>query len=559
MVTNENKALAKKLVSSIQKNMTYKAASAAFELCKHIAYNDNDPQYAMKVARHIKNAIARSPRLNEPRMGQKLLALNDAVIKFMAPYDFDSYLIYLEKDREPKERFYLPKRRHFIKHGLISALQDMEDDKLDILSISMPPGTQKTTLEKFFASWVIGRHPEDFSLFFSHSSDMTKLFYEGILDIVTNDIEYKWAEIFPNAKFDKCSAETKTINFGKYKPFASIQCSSVGASNAGKVRCNRYLYCDDLISKIEEAMNNDRLDKLWQVYSVDLKQRKLDGCKELHIATRWSTKDVIGRIKDLYEGNERCRFIAIPDIDPATGKSNFDYDYMGFSEEFFADQALSMDDISYRCLYKNEPIEREGLLYHKDEMRWSQRSNYFDEDGKLLKEPDAILGICDTKNKGTDFLFLPCCLQYGNDYVCVDCICDDNSDYEVQYSRCTNIIGEYNMERLEIESNNGGSRVAHEVNNRVTKLGYRCNITEKMTETNKETRILVAAPWIKKHVIFLEGYKPKSDYDIMLKWLFSYNTVGKNSHDDVPDGWANFYTFVTEGILAKCEPMTRIC
>lgn len=553
MVTNENKALAKKLVSSIQKNMTFKAANAAFELCKHIVYEDNDPQYAMKVARHIRDAIARSPRLNEPKMGQKLLALNDAVIKFMAPYDFDSYMIYLERKREDKDKFYLPKKKQLTRLGLIQALQDLEDDKLDILSISMPPGTGKTTLEKFYASWIIGRHPDDYSLFYSHSGDITRMFYDGVLDITTNDDEYCWSEIFPDVKFHSANAKLEQLNFNKYKPFPNLQCTSVGSSNAGKVRCNRYLYCDDLIPGIEVALNKVQLDKLWGVYSVDGKQRKKPGCKEIHIATRWSVHDVIGRLINIYDGSDRVRFIAVPDIDEKTGKSNFDYDYDGFTVEFFNDQALTMDDISYNCLYKSNPIEREGLLYHEEDLR-----RYLD---LPMREPDAILGICDTKNKGTDFLFLPCCYQYGNDYYCVDCICDDNTDYGVQYQRCTNLILEYNMQQVEFESNNGGDRVSYEINKRVNEAGGRCNITDKPTETNKETKIIVNADWVKKHVLFKDKslYSPKSDYGIMMKWLLGYTTAGKNDHDDVPDGWACFALFVTGGILAQCEPMTRIC
>ncbi|MGL6217483.1 MAG: hypothetical protein ACRC36_05565, partial [Lacrimispora sphenoides] len=222
-------------------------------------------------------------------------------LHFEAPYLFESYLIYLEKNREAKDRFYLPKRNQLNKHGLIQAMQDLEDDRLDILSISMPPGTQKTTLEKFFATWVIGKHPDDFSLFYSHSGDITRMFYDGIYDITTNLDEYTWSEIFPDVKLESTNAKTETINFNKYKPFPNIQCTSIGSKNAGKVRCNRYLYCDDLIGGIEEALNKIRLDKLWSLYSVDGKQRKMDGCKEIHIATRWSVHDVIGRIKNLYQ------------------------------------------------------------------------------------------------------------------------------------------------------------------------------------------------------------------------------------------------------------------
>ena len=458
-----------------------------------------------------------------------------------APYLFDSYLLYLEKNREESERFYEPKREILLKHGLIQAMQDLEDDKLDIVSISMPPGTQKTTLEKFFCSWIIGKYPKDYSLFYSHSGEITDMFYRGVLDITTDEIEYTWSEIFPNVKLQSTNAKSQTINFGKYKPFASIQCTSVGAKNAGKVRCNRYLYCDDLIGGIEEALNKVYLDKLWRIYTTDAKQRKLnEQVKEIHIATRWSVHDVIGRLQRAYENSKRTRFIAIPDIDEETGESNFNYRYNGLGVKHFRDIALTMDDISYRCLYKNQPVEREGLLYHDEDLR-----RYI---SMPLREPDAILGICDVKNKGTDFMFLPCFYQYDDDYYLVDCICDDNADYGVQYERLSNIIIENNMQQCEFESNNGGDRVSFEVNKRVIEKGGRCNITDKPTETNKETRIIVNADWIKKHVLFRdkELYNAKDDYGIMMNWLLTYSLVGKNVHDDVPDGLANFALYVTK-------------
>ena len=474
-------------------------------------------------------------------------------LHFEAPYLFESYLIYLEKNREAKDRFYLPKRKQLNKHGLIQAMQDLEDDRLDILSISMPPGTQKTTLEKFFASWVIGKHPDDFSLFYSHSGDITRMFYDGIYDITTNSDEYTRSEIFPDVRLESTNAKTETINFNKYKPFPNIQCTSIGSKNAGKVRCNRYLYCDDLIGGIEEALNKVRLDKLWSLYSVDGKQRKMDGCKEIHIATRWSVDDVIGRIKNLYHNSDRVRFIEVPDIDPVTEESNFDYEYNGFSVAFFNDQALSMDDISYKCLYKSQPIEREGLLYHEDELR-----RYFT---LPPGEPDALLGICDTKDKGTDFMFLPCVAQYGNDYYCLDCICDDNSDYGVQYERCSQIIVDNNLQQCQFESNNGGSRVGYEVNKLVEQKNGRCNITTKFTDSNKETKIIVNADWVKKHVLFKDSslYKAKSDYGIMMSFLLSYSVKGKNVHDDVPDGWAQFALFTQNMGGAKVTAFRRPC
>ena len=490
---------------------------------------------------------------NQNKISYEILEKYYEILKLEAPYLFHSYLLYLEKNREESDRFYSPKMEQLNKHGLIQAMQDLEDDKLDILSISMPPGTQKTTLEKFFCSWIIGRHPKDYSLFFSHSSDITRMFYDGVLDITTNETEYTWSEIFPDVKLQATNAKAETINFDKYKPFPNIQCTSVGSKNAGKVRCNRYLYCDDLIGGIEEALNKNTLDKLWRIYGTDARQRKLnEQVKEIHIATRWSVHDVIGRLQLIYSGSKRARFIAVPDIDPITGESNFNYKYNGMSVEFFENQALCMDDISYRCLYKNEPIEREGLLYTEEQLR-----RFI---SLPMREPDAILGICDVKNKGTDFMFLPCLLQYDDDYYLTEFICDDTTDYGIQYERLSDLIVDTNMQQCEFESNSGGDRVSYEVNQRVEKKGGRCNITDKPTETNKETRIIVNADWVKKHVLFRdkENYKPKDDYGIMMGWLLTYSVVGKNPHDDVPDGLANFALFVTRGSRqARVEAMVN--
>lgn len=469
------------------------------------------------------------------------------ILKMEAPYKFESYLLYLEKKREISERFYSPKRKQLNKHGLIQAMQDLEDDKYDRICISMPPGTQKTTLEKFFCSWIIGKYPKDYSLFFSHNSDITEKYYKGVLDITTDNLEYTWSEIFPDVKLQSTNAKLQEINFGKYKPYSSIQCSSIGSKNAGKVRTNRYLYCDDLIGTIEEALNPTILDKIWRIYGVDLKQRKLNQqVKEVIIMTRWSTKDVVGRIIELYGSSDRTKIISVEDIDPVTGESNFDYEYNGMTVEFFNDQALTMDDISYRCLYKQQPIEREGLLFPEGKVM-----RYDDEEIKKLREnpPEIITGQCDTKGKGTDFFVLPCFEKYGDYYYCTDCVCDNSPDYELQYENSANLIVDNEMQDCVFESNAGGDRVSEEVQKRVEEKGWICNIRPMATETNKEARIFQCSNWILQHVKFKDKsmYAPKSQYGVMMAQLLSYSVSGKNVNDDVADVFATFALRIKKG------------
>ena len=450
--------------------------------------------------------------------------------------DFDSYLLYVEKNRDPEDRYYQPRRNKI--YWLVQKMQRLIDDELDILSISMPPGTGKTTLGEFFISFVMGHYPNTPNLMSSHSGFMTRMFYDAVLNIITSN-EYCWSDVFPDIVFEGNNAKEETINLGRWQPFKTLTCRPIRGSLTGVTRCEGFLYVDDLVSGIEEALSIDRLDKLYGEYTTDLKSRKKKKAKEIHIATRWSVHDVIGRLERMYEGNPRAEFIAVPDIDPQAGKSNFDYDYdVGFDEKYFHDMEMSMDDVSYRCLYKSDPIEREGILYHPTELQ-----RYIG--GLPDREPDSILAICDTKDTGTDYNFLGVFYQYGDRYYLEDLVFK-NIDPGTLDELNSDMLVKHHVQQAQFESNKEGSRTANEVERLVKAKGGRCHITKKYTTQNKETKIIVNSSWVKEHVIFkdITEYEPKSDYGVMMSFLCSYTQLGKNKHDDAPDTLAMFAQFV---------------
>lgn len=537
---------------------------AYVEACSVAINNEKDIEYGLQLTKRPKELIE---RYCMEQTGGTIWDLEKYAFANRTSYDLidkfhsvllleaqnkvvDSFFRYIEHKREPKERFYMPRRKQFLKIGLVDALQGMIDDKYDILCISLIPGAGKTTIEKFFNAAVIGWYPKDFNLFYSHSGDITRMYYDGMYDIVTNADEYAWNEIFPDLQVTSTNAKVEQFNVGKYKPFPSVQCTSVGSKNAGKVRASKFLLVDDMIGGIEEALNPMILEKLWSKYSVDARQRKIqdtDGknCKEIHIATRWSVQDVIGRIQNMYVGNPRVKVIAVPDIDPVTGQSNFDYEFSGFDVSFFEDQQLLMDEISYKCLYKQEPIEREGLLFPDDKIRRYLNLPH--------GTPELITAQCDTKGKGTDYFVLPVLQKYGDDYYCVDAVCDNTADYEMQYENAANILVNNEVQECEFERNAGGDRVAMEVNKRVESKGWICNITDTPTETNKEARIFQCSSWILQHVIFKDPskYKPNEPYGIMMSLLKQYSVSGKKQLDDVPDVFSNFALRVNKGVAKR--------
>ena len=461
--------------------------------------------------------------------------------------DLDSYLIYLERYREPEQRFYLPRRKQFLKLGITQALQRLIDDELYILTLSGPPGFGKTTLAEMFLSGWIGWDPDACNLFSSHSGHVTRMVYDVINNIIGADLkngqmpEYAWREIFPNVVIQDVNAKEETINLGHFKAFKSITFRAINASQTGVTRADGLLYCDDLCSGIEEALSKIRLDKLWQKYTTDLKTRKKGGrngrrVKELHIATRWSVHDPIGRLKKQYEGDPRCMFMSFPDIDPDTGVSNCDYDYgVGFDVKYFEDIEQALDPITYKCLYKNEPIEREGLLFEPDLLR---RYNSLPPD----KTPDAIWAFLDPKGSGTDYNTLGVFYQYGSDYYLEDVVFRNIDPYILDQLNASKLV-EHNVQICQIESNKEGVRTGDEIQRRVSEAGGRCSIEKKYSTANKETRIIVSSPWVIQHVLFKEsrsvdnpgGYAANSEYGQFMSQLTSYSQLSKNPHDDAAD------------------------
>lgn len=469
---------------------------------------------------------------------------------FEAPHDFDSFLQYMELNREAKKRFYQPRRK--VLKTVVDDLQALcVDDKLDLLAVSLPPGSGKTTLALFFLAFLAGREPNSPILTGSHSNAFIRGCYDEVLRLVDPQGEYLWHDVFPGIAVSGTNAKDCRIDFDKRQRFETLEFTSIGTGNAGLYRAATLLYCDDLVSGIEVALSKERLDKLWETYTTDLRQRKIgDHCKELHIATRWSVHDVIGRLEREYEKNDRAKFIRIPAMDE-NDESNFDYQYgVGFSTKFYREQRDIMDSVSWKALYQNEPVERAGLLYQEGELR-----RYFD---LPEQEPDAIIAACDTKDRGTDYCAMPIAYQYGDDYYIEDFVCD-NSSPEVVEAKLVAKLLKHRVQAARFESNSAGGRIAAEVQKQVKEKGGRTKITTKFSTQNKETRIIVAAGYAKEHFLFKDEsvYKGDKEYRLAMSMLCGYTMAGKNKNDDLVDSIAMLVDFSESFRLAKVEVMRR--
>lgn len=112
----------------------YDNAYRLFQIATNIAKEDK--RYSIQLAKKVKNFANRNAAKDV-----RFYGLYNNVLLFLAPDDLDSYILYIEKDRPPQERFYLPRRKTL--KQVVDAIQDLADDKLDELFIHMPPRVGK--------------------------------------------------------------------------------------------------------------------------------------------------------------------------------------------------------------------------------------------------------------------------------------------------------------------------------------------------------------------------------------------------------------------------------
>lgn len=562
-----NREIIERLIKINNTKPTYQSLNDLFEMVRNI--EEEDYQYAHELSLKIRKVV--QARMTGKKSGaylledlaetgkqtnwnvagleeqRNLLLLYKRMLLFDAQKDFDSYLQYVEFDRPPEKKFYMP-RRHVLK-TIAEDLQDLNDRVIDFLGVSLPPRVGKSTLCIFFLTWQMGLYPDKANLMSGHSDKLTKGFYKECLNIIKNP-EYLWADVFPNVTFESNSAEDETINLDKPTRFPTLTCRAIEGTLTGAVEAANLLYSDDLVKDREESMSMERMEKKWQDYLNVLFDRKLDGCVELMVGTRWNVYDPLGKIQSLYEGNPRYRFRVIPALNE-NGESNFVYKFgLGFSTEYFLNIKSRLDDNEWMAKYQGAPYLREGLIFPKSELRfWN---------GILPDiQPDRIVSVCDVAWGGGDSLAMPFAYIYGEDVYIPDLIFN-RGDKEVTRPIVEGKMEYHRPHQTRFEANNGGDEYADTVDKELRDRNVHLNIYSQKAPTTqaKLSRIIQYAPDIKRFH-FLEESKQSVEYRKFMLEVTTISAVGKNAHDDAPDSLAMLADLLTTAIYAEVKPMKR--
>lgn len=511
-----------------KKGSSFEIVNSCFELCRL----ETSELSIRKGSELVKRAV-----IKNVKQGEEWYDLYRKVLLFRAPYCFEDYLIYLEIDRPPEERFYQPRRK--VLKVVVEELQALADDELDELFVSMPPRVGKTTILMLFITWIMGRDGEASNLYSAFSAIITSAMYTGVLEVVTDSYTYNWKKVFNNSGIANTEAKKETIDIDRKKRYPTLTCRSLYGTLNGACDCSGYLISDDLIGGIEEALNKDRLMNAWSKVTNNLIPRTKQSAKKIWIGTRWSLIDPAGLRMDFLQNNEegkkvRFKIINLPALNE-NDESNFDYDYnVGFNTDYYkqlrAQFERNNDMASWQAQYMGEPIERDGALFTPDTM------NFYN--GVIADEPVRNYMTVDVAWGGGDYVSAPVCVETENGDFIPDVVFN-NGDKTITRPLIVDCIIKNNVKYVQFEANNGGSEYAEWVENELKQRDYKCTITSKSAPTNKrkEARIFERAPEIREFY-YLDNGRRHKEYQLFMNNLYAFKIVGKNKNDDAPDSMA---------------------
>lgn len=541
MISGKNR----RIINAIQKlNPEYETLNDLFGMARAVFEEDDmELPYALKLTKYVKDMISYLPSSNS------LNELYWNILLWEAPYHFESFLLYMEKNRPFKKKFYEPRAKTL--KIVVNDLQDLEDGVIEFYGLSMPPRVGKSTICIFFLAWIIGRRPDSHNAMSGHSGILADGFFSEVFNLTTSE-DYTFSEIFPDVKLESKSAEKNELNYNTPDRFSTLTCRGIDGTWTGGVDISEdgYLYVDDLIRDRKESLSPRRLESRYQDYLNVLVDRKNDGSKELMVGTRWNVMDPLGRVEKEYKNDPRYRFRKIPALNEK-GESNFDYPVNGFSTQYYLDMKKKLDKNEWEAKFMQRPFVREGLLFPADSLRYYN--------GILPEGDHRIASACDVAWGGGDSLSMPIGYEYENGDVYIPSWIFNKGKKEVTLPLVIGKIMGEKIRQIQFEANNGGDMYRKYVDEKLKDMGYKCSTTDKKAPGNLEkmSKIIAYSGYIQEHFVFLAPELQDEEYSEAMDELCMTVQIGQNEHDDAADGITQLAMALEGEIYAQCEAMER--
>ena len=533
--------------------------------CINVGFSEEDPEFAMKCQKgtieHLEKIVLRKTNggtiamlegyAQDNKQNYSYLDLYYDALLAAARYDLDSFLLYMERDRKRKERFYEPRREKLL--PIVNTLMDVEYGDVKEVFLHTPPRVGKSQLITGYTCFHISKDNEHSNLYVTHKEDLGGAFLEGVMELIC-DPTYRHRDIFPETKIASTNARAHKLNLGRDKKYATLSGKGLESGLNGEYDAYGLLILDDILEGVQDVLSADVLKRKRTIYQNNVLSRAKENCKIINIGTIWATNDIYMQRRETLENNpefkdRKFEAIIIPALDPNTDESNFDYDFgVGYSTQAYRQKRAEFeenDDLAgWWSQYQQQPIDRKGAVFNPEHMLY-----YKD----LPEErPLKIIAHGDTALGGGDFTSFPIVYVYENGDWYLEDVVFDNSEKHITEPQIVAKIKKHSIKNAHFEANQGGEGYKDDVKRMIREdkeITWRVNITSDWAPSTKRKapRIWDHAEMI-RHIYFKDPQHRTEQYRKFMNNLFSFTmNLTKKQHDDAPDSLAGLIEFDENG------------
>ena len=245
--------------------------------------------------------------------------------------------------------------------------EDIANGKARRLIINMPPRHTKSEFGSYMLpAWFLGRDPSKKIIQCSNTAELAVGFGRKVRNLVGSE---QYARIFPNVNL---RSDSKAA--GRWSTNANGEYFAIGVGGTVTGKGADLLIIDDPHSEQEAAIaatNPEVYDKVYEWYSSGPRQRLQPGGSIIVIMTRWSKKDLTGRIlkSALEKDGDEWDIIEFPAILPS-GKALWPQ-FWDIKELEVLREELPL--AKWQAQYQQQPTSEEGALVKRDWWKpWEQ-------------------------------------------------------------------------------------------------------------------------------------------------------------------------------------------
>ncbi len=272
---------------------------------------------------------------------------------------------------------------HFITgrhhHVLAENLKKIATGELRRLIISVPPRHSKSLLASFlFPAWYIGAYPDRKLIITSNIEKLAVGFGRQVRNLITSSEVYQ--SIFPDLKVSK---DAKAAGLWTTSAGGEFFAIGVGGTVTGR-GANVFLIDDPHSEQDALVPDGQAYDKTWDWYLAGPRQRLQPNAGIVIVATRWHTRDLIGRILDK-PGKIPWTYISLPALDE---KDEPLWPEFWPREELVALRA-DLPIEKWECQYQQQPVSSASSVVKYSDWRIWPPAPTMNYDWRRVKGTDA--------------------------------------------------------------------------------------------------------------------------------------------------------------------------